>query len=174
VSEQRPIEWLDIVDEVNRVIGRAPRDEVHRRGLRHRSVHLLLLDGGGRVFVQRRSPLESHRSGLVSLSAAGHVDSGERCPTAAVRELHEELGVRVDEDALERTGGLSPQPITGNEFVEIYRVISDAPLTLQAEEIADGRWSTPEELETWMRRSPEAFTEIFHAVWASARPPRGD
>ena len=53
-SGEASIEWLDVVDADNRVVGRAPRDVAHRDGLMHRSVHLLLLDGAGRVFVQRR------------------------------------------------------------------------------------------------------------------------
>ena len=166
------VEWLDVVDADNRVVGRAPRDVVHREGRRHRSVHLLLLDGAGRVFVQRRSLAKDTNPGLWDSSAAGHVDSGESSPDAAVRELHEELGVRVGVEALERTGSLGPRPATGNEFVEIYRVVSDQPLTLQVEEIDEGRWLTVDELRAWLLRGPEDFTEIFLAVWDSARPDR--
>ena len=171
MSEAGPAdtEWLDIVDESNRVIGRAPRAEVHREGHRHRSVHILLVDGRGRVFVQRRSPAKDTNPGLWDTSAAGHVDSGERSPDAACRELHEELGVRIGVDALERCGALLPAPSNGFEFVEIYRVVSDAPLTLETEEIAEGRWLEVSALAEWMDASPEAFTEVFHAVWLRAR-----
>ena len=165
-----PIEWLDIVDADNRVVGRAPRDVVHREGHVHRSVHMVLLDGAGRVFVQRRSPRKDTNPGLWDSSAAGHVDSGESSPAAAVRELAEELGVEVSESALTRTGGLPPSAETGLEFVEIYRVISDARLTLAEDEIADGRWLAPDALDAWMAREPRAFTEVFHSVWRSARP----
>ena len=165
------VEWLDVVDAENRVVGRAPRDVVHRDGHRHRSVHMLLLDGRGRVFVQRRSETKDTNPGLWDSSAAGHVDSGESAPDAAVRELREELGVRVAPGALVRTGGLDPRPETGLEFVEIYRVVSDGPLTLEADEIAEGRWLEPDELAAWMARAPADFTDVFHAVWASARPP---
>lgn len=165
-----PIEWLDIVDADNRIVGRAPRDVVHRDGHLHRAVHMLLLDGAGRVFVQRRSLSKDTNPGLWDSSAAGHVDSGERSVTAAVRELHEELGIRVPEEALLRTGGLRPMALTGFEFVEIYRVVSDAPLTLEAEEIAEGRWLEIGDLVAWMAHEPAVFTDVFHAVWASARP----
>ena len=164
------IEWLDIVDERNRVVGRAPRDVIHREGHLHRSVHMLLLDGAGRVFVQRRGFGKDSNPGLWDSSAAGHVDSGEGVLEAAVRELHEELGVRVPPEALLRTGGLPPTAETGFEFVEIYRVVSDAPLTLEAEEIAEGRWLGVTELERWMADRPADFTDSFHLVWRSARP----
>ena len=164
------VEWLDIVDGSNRVIGRAPRDVVHREGHRHRSVHMLLLDGRGRVFVQRRSLVKDTNPGLWDTSAAGHVDSGEGCPEAARRELHEELGVSVGADELQPVGSLSPGPENGFEFIEVYRTVSDEPLTLQESEIAEGRWVAPGELAAWMNASPEDFTDVFRAVWAMAAP----
>lgn len=163
-------EWFDVVDAANRVIDRAPRDVVHREGLRHRSVHVLLLDGAGRVFVQRRSAAKDVDPGLWDTSAAGHVDSGESYLDAAVRELGEELGLEVAPGALERTGLFEATPETGNEFAAIYRVSSDAPLTLDAREVAEGRWLEPAALDAWLRRSPEDFTVVFRAVWQNARP----
>jgi len=164
------IEWLDIVDATNRVVGRAPRDVVHREGLLHRSVHMLLLDSRGHVFVQRRAPDKDTNPDLWDTSAAGHVDTGECARDAARRELQEELGIDVELDDLIWTGQLRPMASNGHEFVEIYRVVSDQPLTLQASEIADGKWLSPTALNEWLQHQPAVFTAIFHDVWASARP----
>ena len=78
--------------------------------------------------------------------------------------------MRVPPEALTRTGGLGPAPANGFEFVEIYRVISDDPLTLEEDEIAEGRWLEPAALLAWMAREPEVFTDVFREVWRSARP----
>ena len=51
---------FDVVDESDRVIGQAPRREVHARGLHHRATHILVHDAAGRVFLQRRSLDEGH------------------------------------------------------------------------------------------------------------------
>ena len=48
-------ETFDVVDRSDKVIGRASREEVHRDGLLHRSAHLLVFDGSGRVLLQKRS-----------------------------------------------------------------------------------------------------------------------
>ena len=48
-------ETFDVVDRSDTVIGRASREEVHRDGLLHRSAHLLVFDGSGRVLLQKRS-----------------------------------------------------------------------------------------------------------------------
>ena len=86
-------EWLSEVDEQDVVIGRRRRDEIHRLGLRHRSVHILVFNPGGELFLQRRSLSKDIHPGLWDTSAAGHVDAGEAYERTAWRELGEELGI---------------------------------------------------------------------------------
>ena len=50
-----PVEMIDVVDADNRVVDTLPRAEVHRRGLRHRAVHMLVVDRAGRLYLQRRA-----------------------------------------------------------------------------------------------------------------------
>jgi isopentenyldiphosphate isomerase len=40
-------EYFDVVNERDEVIGRERRAEVHRRGLRHRAVHVLVFNARG-------------------------------------------------------------------------------------------------------------------------------
>lgn len=166
----KPIEWLDIVDDDDVVVGRAPRDVIHREGHMHRAVHIMVSNSQGLWFVQKRSANKDTNPGLWDTSAAGHVDSGESYQACAVRELQEELGIVVDEGALVSCGRLKPLEETGFEFVELFRVISDQPLTLEVEEISDGRWLDPEALHGWMCSNPHEFTSVFHTVWDLAGP----
>ena len=89
-------EWLDIVDIDDRVIGRDTRPNIHANGAWHRSSHVVLYNSGGQLFVQLRSMSKDSGGGLWDTSAAGHVDSGESYDQCAIRELHEELGIRID------------------------------------------------------------------------------
>ena len=88
-------EFFDVVDGRDTVVGRAARREVHARGLLHRAVHILVFDGAGRVFLQKRSMKKDIAPGLWDSSCSGHVDAGENYDAAAVRELAEELGLRI-------------------------------------------------------------------------------
>ena len=83
---------FDVVNERDEVIGRAPRKEVHAKGLMHRAVHVLVFNGKGQIFLQKRSLKKDREPGKWDSSAAGHVDSGETYDACAVRELHEEIG----------------------------------------------------------------------------------
>ena len=43
-------EIFDVVNERDEVIGHEPRSEVHRLGLMHRAVHVLVFNAAGQVF----------------------------------------------------------------------------------------------------------------------------
>ena len=165
-----PIEWLDIVNDDDVIVGRAPRDVIHREGHKHRAVHILLSNSQGEWFVQKRSDTKDTNPGLWDTSAAGHVDSGESYRACAIRELNEELGIAVGEAELVSCGRLTPLEETGFEFVEMFRVVSDQSLILEADEIADGRWLDPDALSGWMCSTPHEFTSVFHTVWNIAGP----
>lgn len=76
-----------------RVTGAAPRSLVRARNLPHAATAVLLRDGGGRVYVHRRTDTKDVYPGMHDVWAGGVVPAGED-PDAAARELTEELGVR--------------------------------------------------------------------------------
>lgn len=121
------------------------------------------------MFVQLRSRLKDVAGGLWDTSAAGHVDSGETYQACAVRELHEELGVKVSVEHLSPVGQLKPEERNGFEFTAVYVVSSDQELVLQEEEVEDGRWMHREELDSWIDRNPSEFTEVFRIIWPMVR-----
>ena len=88
-------EIFDVVNERDEVIGRAPRREVHARGLWHRAVHVLVFNARGEVFLQKRSLKKDTAAGRWDSSSSGHVDAGEAYDDCAVRELREEIGLVV-------------------------------------------------------------------------------
>ncbi|MCX6708281.1 MAG: NUDIX domain-containing protein [Candidatus Woesearchaeota archaeon] len=89
------MEEVDVVDAHDNVVGKAKREEAHRKGLLHRVVFVMLFDADGRLYVQQRSLKKDLYPGFFEGSLSGHVLSGESYMEAAERELHEELGVCV-------------------------------------------------------------------------------
>jgi len=85
-------EVLDIVDENDVVIGSAPRNEIYKKKLRHRIVHIFLFDKKGRMALQLRGHKTFFFPNSWSTAVGGHVSSGESCEEAALREFEEELG----------------------------------------------------------------------------------
>src|ERR1700722_876381 len=130
-------EIFDVVNERDEVVGQNTRREVHRLGLKHRAVHVLVFNQKGEVFLQKRSMTKDTFPGAWDSSASGHVDSGEDYDTSAVRELKEELGL-IAASPLHRLFKIAACAETGQEFVWVYQLESEGPFVLHPEEIERG------------------------------------
>ena len=161
-------ELLDVVDENDLIIGVKTRGEIHALNLMHRSVHILVFNSAGELFIQKRSMSKDNDPGLWDSSAAGHVDSGEDYHSCAIRELGEELGIEVN-SPLEELFRLAASPITGMEHCIVYRCINDGPFELQAEEIDDGDWISLSEMDRRMAEEDPVITNVLRYIWNKYR-----
>jgi isopentenyldiphosphate isomerase len=157
-------EIFDVVNERDEVIGRRPRSEVHRLGLMHRAVHVLVFNAAGQVFLQKRSIKKDRQPGLWDSSASGHVDSGEDYDACAVRELREEIGLQLTE-APARLFKLAACGETDQEHVWVYRCQAEGPFRLDPDEIERGDWFAPGEVTRWMAERPEEFASALLEIW---------
>ena len=160
-------EWFDVVNARDEVVSRALRREVHARGLWHRAVHVLVFNAAGEIFLQKRSMLKDLSPGLWDSSCSGHLDAGEDYDAAAVRELAEEIGVRVTEVPA-RWFRLTACEETGWEFVWVYRLRHDGPFTLQPEEIESGAWMAPADVTRAIATRPQDYCPSFKLLWPMA------
>ncbi len=157
-------EIFDVVNARDEVVGRMPRAEVHRLGLMHRAVHVLVFNRVGQVFLQKRSLLKDRQPGLWDSSASGHVESGEDYDTCAIRELQEELGLRLA-DKPQRLFKLAASSETDQEHVWVYRCQAEGPFTLPPEEIETGDWFAPAKVNAWIKEQPQDFASGFRCIW---------
>ena len=157
-------EIFDVVNERDEVVGRQTRGEVHRLGLMHRAVHVLVFNSRGQVFLQKRSMTKDRQPGLWDSSASGHLDSGESYDACAVRELREEIGLELSAPP-QRLFKLPASQKTDQEHVWVYRCEAEGPFTLHPEEIERGDWFTPPEVTRWMAERPAEFASALLAIW---------
>jgi len=145
------LEELDLVDEEDRVIGRAARPEVRARNLLHRGVAVLCRNARGEIYVHRRTAIKDVFPGLYDMFAGGVVAAGESYEAAARRELQEELGIEGPEVRfLFRHLCLGPHSRSWNA---VYSVSWDGPIRHQDSEVAWGAYLLEREvvarLEQW-------------------------
>jgi isopentenyl-diphosphate delta-isomerase type 1 len=157
-------EIFDVVNERDEVVGSQTRGEVHRQGLMHRAVHVLVFDSQGRVFLQKRSMKKDRQPGVWDSSASGHLDKGEEYDACAVRELREEIGLELAQ-APRRLFKLDASEATDQEHVWVYRCEAERPFTLDPEEVERGEWKTAAEVSEWMRERPQDFAGAFRVIW---------
>ncbi|MCX8156189.1 MAG: NUDIX domain-containing protein [Verrucomicrobiae bacterium] len=163
-----PNELLDVVDPNDEVVGQALRNEVHFQCLRHRAVHVLVFNRRGEIFLQKRSSRKDQHPNLWDSSASGHVDAGEKYDHAAERELLEEIGLAVTTPPV-RLFKLPASNATEQEFVWVYRCEAEGPFRLNPEEISEGRWLAPEEVDWWLQHQPGKFAPVFPLIWREWR-----
>jgi len=157
-------EIFDVVNERDEVIGKAPRKEVHARGLWHRAVHVLVFNARGEVFLQKRSLKKDIAAGKWDSSASGHLDSGEDYDACAVREVREEIGLRLAQTP-QRLFKIDACQETGWEFCWIYRCENEGPFVLHPDEIETGAWFAPEAVSKWVNEKPQDFASAFVLIW---------
>lgn len=140
------MELVDLYDEDRLPLGRtAERYGPKAPGELRLVVHVCLFNSQGRLLIQRRAESKHLWPGLWDVSAAGGVDAGETSRQGAEREFREELGVPLD------LAGLRPSftvnfPQGFDDFYILTRDLDPAGLTLQAEEVAEVRWASLEDV----------------------------
>jgi len=143
-------EIFDLVDEQGRVVGRAPRALCHRTpALLHRAAHVIVTDGAGRIYLQKRSHTKDIQPGKWDTSVGGHVDAGEDFEAGARREMREEIGLAGDLRFLYR---YLWRTACETELVETFLHVARTEPRIRPEEIDEGRWFTVEEAGTLVAR----------------------
>jgi 8-oxo-dGTP pyrophosphatase MutT (NUDIX family) len=139
-------ELLDVLDELGMPTGEvAWKSEAHRRGLWHRCAHCWIAGedaNGPYLLVQRRAATKDTWPGYLDVTAAGHLHSGEEPLGGGVRELEEELGLKVDPTRLLPLGiRRIEHEIRGGcdrEFHEVFLLFDPTPprdMRLQEREV---------------------------------------
>jgi isopentenyl-diphosphate delta-isomerase type 1 len=131
-------EYFIVVDENDKVIGRASRSECHSNPtLIHRVVHVLVFTSAGELILQKRSMSKDIQPGKWDTSVGGHCGEDEDYLAAAYREMEEELGIKGVE--LTFIGSYIWRSEVETESVHTFACTYDGPISQHPEEIDEVR-----------------------------------
>lgn len=172
------MEMLDILNEDGSLTGeQASKKEAHEKGLWHRAAHVWFVNDNNEILIQKRAlHIESH-PGEYDISAAGHLSAGDSPTSGALREVEEELGIKIKPNELIKIGEISQQGIQqegryiNKEWNDIYVVKKDIPIkefVIQEEEVELVKYIPLKEFKDWVQSGgenlvmhPEEFALLF-------------
>lgn len=137
-SDAERIAWVDDDDQL---LGSLPRAELRARGLIGRGTFILLFNSAGELCVHRRTLSKAIYPGYWDPAAGGMVQADESYAQSAARELEEELGIAGVE--LRAHGTFFFDQPDNRLWCAVFSAVSDAPLTLQPEEVLEAKFIDP-------------------------------
>lgn len=111
----------------------------------HLVVHICIFNTKGQMLIQKRQSFKNTLANMWDLSVGGSVQRGESAKEAAIREVREEIGYKVDLDKAREHFCIN----FDKGFDNYYLLIEDLDiekLTLQYEEVQSVKWATREEI----------------------------
>ncbi|MGD9494508.1 MAG: NUDIX domain-containing protein [Bacteroidales bacterium] len=152
-------EYVPLVDEEGKIIGRAARSEVHNGSFRmHPVVHLHVIREDGAFLLQLRPKDKQIQPGKWDTAVGGHVAWGEPIEKALQRETEEEIGLKKFKPLFAGKYVWKSEVEKELVFVFVYRATIDDKFNHTAE-VADLRWWTKQELKRNLKKG--VFTPNF-------------
>ncbi len=162
-------ETFDVVDENNRIIGKELRSVVHKKGLMHRTCHIMIFNSKGEVVLQKRSADNMMCPLRWDLSAGEHLTHGEDYASGAARGIMEELSIKGV--SLEKLRGprsqefIYPNGLIDRELTVLFRGRYDGKIRIDLVELAEARFFRIDDVKRMIRENPDQFTPWFLNEW---------
>ncbi len=174
-------EAVILVDEQDSEIGKASKVSAHyQAGLLHRAFSVLLFDTNGKLLLQKRADDKVTFPGVWANSCCSHPLSSDHeseltdalgVKRAAVRKLHQELGIAQSELNIDDfhfitkmmySSRMNPDWIE-REIDHILIVQADVTVTINENEVSEIKWVTQDELQNILAGNVDLGGEI--APW---------
>lgn len=154
-SDREQVAW---VDEQDHLLGSLPRAQLRERRLIGRCTFILLFNGRGQLCVHRRTLSKALYPGYWDVAAGGMVQAAESYAESARRELAEELGI-VDVP-LRAHGRFFFDSPESRLWCAVFSAVSDAPLTLQVEEVSEAVFIDPTGVDRLQPCCPDSLLAL--------------
>ena len=150
-------EYFIVVDENDRIIGKALRSECHSNPkLIHRGIYAIPVNSRGQILLQKRSMNKDTNPGRWEI-VGGHNKPGETYEKAAIREIKEELGVKV---GVRKIGKMRFKSRRESEIDEIFlcRIQDATKIKFNKKEISSVKFYEPKEVLKMVRTKRRSFS----------------
>lgn len=157
------MELLDLYDKDNKPLGLTKlRSQVHLDGDWHRVTHIYIVNDQGEYLVHLRSPLKDSSPNCWDTRFGGHVPAGYDYEETAIRELEEEIGLKVEAKDLITAAMRVYNQERDREYAQAYfcKYNGDGgDLIFSDNEVVAVKWMKPEDIIGSMKERPEQWAD---------------
>lgn len=155
------MEYLDVVNEKDEVVGSAARPEIYAQGLPHRIVHAFLFNSNGELALQKRSATVSYCPLHWCTIVGGHVSQGETYETAIHREMKEEVGIETRLRFIGNILYVDPKRTDFKKFLGIFTGMYDGTFDISPREVDSAGFFSLEEIENMIEQGVLFHPELL-------------
>lgn len=139
-------EWLPVVDETGKILGKVWRSQVHNGSkILHPVVHLHVMNHRKALYLQKRPESKLIQPGKWDTAVGGHIAFGEDIQSALQREAWEEIGLK--EFSARPIGTYVFESEIERELVYSFISYDYKNIKLHSEEVQEGRFWTQKQIE---------------------------
>jgi 8-oxo-dGTP pyrophosphatase MutT (NUDIX family) len=155
------MELVDIYDKDGNLTGVVKdRSEPLLPGEYVMAVGIWIVNDQGEIFLTKRSPEKRYMPNKWE-NPAGHVQAGEDCETAIIRELLEETGLVAEKSWMTFLGGSQSAYGFGRDY-GVRMNFDLSAVRLQPGETCDARWATYEDFKRMTESGELASSVVEH------------
>ena len=158
------MEFFDIVNEKDKIIGKIREDEQNTvKASQLRFINIIIINKDNRILVPKRSSNRRIFPNCYDFSVGGHVNSEESYEEAAYRELKEELG--IEDVELQEVAYFSPFSSNSNTFQKVYILkYNDEICNYDRDGIERIYYKSKQEIQELMKNKPSLFKTDYPVV----------
>lgn len=157
------IEQVILVNKIDAPVGGQEKLQAHQQGALHRAFSVFIFNDTGEMLLQQRALGKYHSGGLWTNACCSHPRPGEETVVAAHRRLREEMGfdceIRKVFDFIYRAE--LDFGLIEHEFDHAFIGTYNGEILPDADEVADFKWISLENLKEDVEKLPEIYTIWF-------------
>lgn len=158
------MELWDILDCNRQKTGKLiERGQPMRQDEYHLVVHVWISNSQGQYLISKRTPNKTYP--LMWETTGGSAIAGDSSLQAALREVKEELGIKLNPNGGKCIYSYKNQLSNFPDFVDVWLFQQEIDITsvvYQADEVCDARWATLEEIKQLIVDGK--FVNVFHYI----------
>ena len=160
-------EHVILVNESDEQIGTMPKMEAHEKAVLHRAFSVFIMNDKGETMLQQRAAHKYHSPLLWTNTCCSHQRAGESNIEAGKRRLQEEMGFTAELRELFSFIYKAPfdNGLTEHELDHVMIGNYNESPFLNADEVANWKWMTPEVIKNDILVNPEKYTIWFKIIF---------